>query len=60
MQKRQQQRFSMLHTLMQLWNEQVSLSIRYSYVPVGNGFTAPDSYRDGKNNSDKIRPWFER
>jgi hypothetical protein len=55
MQKRQQQRFSMLHTLMQLWNEQVSLSIRYSYVPAGSGFTAID-----KSNSDKIRPWFER
>jgi hypothetical protein len=54
MQKRQQ-RFSILHTLMQFWNEQVSLSIRYSYVPAGSGFTAI-----GKNNSDKIRPWFER
>jgi hypothetical protein len=55
MQKGQQQRFSILHTLMQFWNEQDSLSIRYGYVPVGSVFTAI-----GKNNSDKIRPWFER
>ena len=61
MQKRQQQQFSMLHTLMQLWNEQVSLSKRYWYVPAGSGFTAPDSYRDGNmSNDDKKRPWFER
>lgn len=55
MQKRQQ-RFSILHTLMQSWNEQVSLSIRYSYVPAGGGFTAIKNV----SNDDKIRPWFER
>jgi hypothetical protein len=60
MQISQQQRFSMLHTLLQLWNEQVSLSIRYCYVPAASGFAAPDSNLGGKNNSDKIRPWFER
>lgn len=60
MQKRQQQRISILHTLMQRWNEQVSLSIRYCYVPATSGFAAADSYLAGKNNSDKIRPWFER
>jgi len=56
MQKRQQQQFSILHTLMQLWNEPVSLSIRYCYVPAGSGFTAIGK----KSNDDKIRPWFER
>lgn len=60
MQKIQQQRISILHTLMQLWNEQVSLSIRYCYVPATPGFAATDSYQVGKNNSDKMRPWFER
>lgn len=60
MQKRQQQQISILHTLMQLWNEQVLFSIRYCYVPATEGFAATDSYRNDKNNSDKIRPWFER
>jgi hypothetical protein len=55
MQKRQALQLNTLHTLMQLWNEPVSTPIRYCYVPVGSGFTAI-----GKNNSDKIRPWFER
>jgi hypothetical protein len=60
MQKRQQQRFSILHTLMQLWNEHASLPIGYCYVPATTGF-APDSYRDGNmSNDDKRRPWFER
>jgi len=53
MQQLQHKQFTIQHTLS-------SLAIRYGYVPVGSGFTAPDSYRDGKNNSDKIRPWFER
>jgi hypothetical protein len=56
MQKRQQQRFGILHTLKQLWNEQVSLPIGYCYVPVGTGFTAIKNM----SNDDKIRPWFER
>lgn len=56
MQKRPQKRFSILHTLMQLWNEQVSLPIRYCYVPVGSGLTAIEN----KSNDDKKRPWFER
>jgi len=55
MQKIQALQLITLHTLMQLWNERVSLTIRYSYVPATGGFTAI-----GKNNSDKIRPWFER
>ena len=55
MQKRQEQLFNTLHTLMQLWNELVSLSIRYCYVPATSVFAGI-----GKNNSDKIRPWFER
>jgi hypothetical protein len=55
MQKREAQQFNTLHTLMQLWNEPVSLSIRYCYVPATSGFAAI-----GKNNSDKTRPWFER
>jgi hypothetical protein len=55
MQIQQRKQYSPLHTLMQFWNEQISLSIRYSYVHAGTGFTAI-----GKNNSDKIRPWFER
>lgn len=56
MQKRQQQRFSMLHTQMQLWNEQVSLSIRYCHVPATTGFAAIGKM----SNDDKNRPWFER
>ncbi len=43
------------HKLLSMWNELRSLPIRYSYVPAATGFTAI-----GKNNSDKIRPWFER
>lgn len=54
MQQLQHKRFTMQHTLS-------SLAIRYWYVPVGSGFTAPDSYRDeNMSNDDKIRPWFER
>jgi len=60
MQKIQALQLITLHTLMQLWNERVSLTIRYSYVPATSGFAATDSYQVGKNNSDKIRPWFER
>jgi hypothetical protein len=60
MQKRKEQRSGILYTLMQFWNEQFSLSIRYCYVPAGSGFTATGSYRDGKNNSNKTRPWMER
>ena len=56
MQKSQQQRFSMLHTLMQIWNEQLSLSIRYCYVPATKGFAAIGNM----SNDDKKRPWFER
>lgn len=60
MQKRQQ-RFSVLHTLLQLWNEQVSLSRSYCYVRAAKGFAAPDGDRDGIMSNDyKIRPWFER
>ncbi|MBL7701598.1 MAG: hypothetical protein JNM14_05075 [Ferruginibacter sp.] len=55
MQKRQEQRFGTLHTLMQGWNELDSLQIDYCYVPAKSGVAAT-----GKNNSDKIRPWFER
>ena len=61
MQKRQQQRFSMLHTLVQLWNEHVSLPKGYCYVPATTGFAAPDSYLGGNmSKNDKRRPWFER
>ena len=60
MQKRQQQRFSTLAALLHTWNEQSSLPIEYCYVPAGIEFAAPDSNLGGKNNSDKIRPWFER
>jgi hypothetical protein len=55
MQKNQEQLFNALHSVMQLWNEPVSLCIRYCYVPAISGIAAI-----GKNNSDKIRPWFER
>jgi hypothetical protein len=48
------------HKQFTMRNEQSSLPISYSYVPVGAGFT-PDSYRDKNMSSDdKIRPWFER
>jgi len=56
MQIRQQQRFSILHTLMQLWNEHTSLPIGYCYVPATRGFAAIGNM----SKNDKIRPWFER
>lgn len=56
MNKRQQQRFSTLHTLMQLWNEKVSLYIRYCHAPTKTGFAAIGKM----SNDDKKRPWFER
>jgi len=43
------------HKQFTMWNEQVSLSIRYCHVPAGSGVTTI-----GKNNSDKKRPWIER
>ena len=56
MQKRQQQQFCMLHTLMQLWNERVSLSIRYCYVPATKGFAVIDNM----SKNDTKQPWIER
>ncbi len=44
------------HKQFTVWNEQSSLPKRYSYVPVGSGFTAIKNM----SNNDKIRPWFER
>jgi hypothetical protein len=60
MQKGQALLLNTLHTLMQLWNEQFSSPIGYCYVPATSGFAAADIYQAGKNNSDKIRPWFKR
>ena len=44
------------HKQFTMWNELSSLPIRYCYVPATKGFTAIGKM----NNSDKIRPWFER
>ncbi len=44
------------HKQFTMWNELSSLPIRYCYVPATTGFTAIGKM----NNSDKIRPWFER
>ncbi|MEO7307116.1 MAG: hypothetical protein ABIR78_00835 [Ferruginibacter sp.] len=44
------------HKQFTMRNEHASLPIRYWYVPLCAGFTAIGKM----NNSDKIRPWFER
>lgn len=49
-------RLIILHTLVLLWNEHVSLPIGYCYVPAAKGFAAIGNM----NKNDKRRPWFER
>jgi hypothetical protein len=51
-----QQRFGTLYTLLQKWDEQLSLSKGYCYVPAIKGFSAIDKM----SNDYKIRPRFER
>jgi len=56
MQQLQHKQFTTVLTGTQVWHEQLSLPIRYCYVPAGIGFSANDSM----NKNDRKRPWFER